>query len=203
VTRLALGFWGLYFVVALALRVALHLRREGRTGLLLMRGRPGSVQWFAEFGVVVAFGLGVAAPLLAQDGTVEPLDALDRDVTHASGVALFALGLTGVAIAQEAMGGSWRIGVDPQERTELATRGPFRLVRNPIFTSVLSAQVGIALLVPSVVALVGAALMLLSVEVQVRAVEEPHLLGMHGHGYEAYARRVGRFVPGLGRFRCS
>jgi protein-S-isoprenylcysteine O-methyltransferase Ste14 len=49
---------------------------------------------------------------------------------------------------------------------------------------------GLALLVPSVVALGSVALMVAAVELQVRAVEEPHLLRAHGDAYAAYAARV-------------
>jgi len=31
--------------------------------------------------------------------------------------------------------------------------------------------------------------------------EEKHLAGLHGPSYRAYAARVGRFVPGVGRLR--
>lgn len=51
----------------------------------------------------------------------------------------------------------------------------------------------VAALVMGLVALVGA------LEVQVRLVEEPYLRRMHGTAHEGYTRRVGRFVPGLGR----
>ena len=40
----------------------------------------------------------------------------------------------------------------------------------------------------------------LGLELQVRAVEEPYLLRTHGDAYRAYAARVGRFLPGVGRF---
>ena len=36
-------------------------------------------------------------------------------------------------------------------------------------------------------------------QVQVRLVEEPHLLRTHGEPYRAWASRVGRFVPRVGR----
>jgi protein-S-isoprenylcysteine O-methyltransferase Ste14 len=51
------------------------------------------------------------------------------------------------------------------------------------------------------VALAGLVLLLASVEIQARLVEEPHLLRVHGEPYAAYARRTGRFLPGLGRLR--
>jgi protein-S-isoprenylcysteine O-methyltransferase Ste14 len=41
-------------------------------------------------------------------------------------------------------------------------------------------------------------LLVVSTEAQVRLVEEPYLLGVHGDAYRAYAARVGRFSPGLG-----
>jgi protein-S-isoprenylcysteine O-methyltransferase Ste14 len=65
----------------------------------------------------------------------------------------------------------------------------------------IPAVAGLALLVPSVVALLGLALLVVALEIQVRLVEEPYLLRAHGDAYAAYARRVGRFVPGLGRLR--
>ena len=40
--------------------------------------------------------------------------------------------------------------------------------------------------------------LLAAIQVQVRAVEEPYLLAVHGDAYRDYAARVGRFVPGVG-----
>jgi protein-S-isoprenylcysteine O-methyltransferase Ste14 len=45
------------------------------------------------------------------------------------------------------------------------------------------------------------ACVLLSIQIQVRLVEEPYLLRVHGDAYRRYAARTGRFVPGLGRLR--
>jgi protein-S-isoprenylcysteine O-methyltransferase Ste14 len=97
------------------------------------------------------------------------------------------------------MGESWRIGVDPAERTDLVTSGPFALVRNPIFAAMLPTGLGLALLVPSWVSLAGLAGLIATLELQVRVVEEPHLLRAHGEAYARYAARVGRFLPGIGR----
>jgi len=195
--ELALALWLLYFLISLALRALLHARRTGRTGVLLMRARPGSVQWWGESAEAVAIGLGVAAAALADE--VQPLEALDGGAGHVAAVVLYCAGLLGVAASQETMGSSWRIGQDEAERTALVTRGPFALARNPIYTSLVLVQVGLALLVPSVLALAGVVLLLVSIEVQVRLVEEPHLRRTHGTEYEDYVSRVGRFVPMVGR----
>jgi protein-S-isoprenylcysteine O-methyltransferase Ste14 len=53
--------------------------------------------------------------------------------------------------------------------------------------------------VPNLLAAVTVVLVLTSLEIQVRRVEEPYLLRVHGDAYRAYAARTGRFVPFLGR----
>lgn len=193
---LALVLWALYGVAALGWRVAVQLRRTGRTGLVAARLGPASL---ADLGQAAGIGLGLAAAFLARDGTVEPIEALDRTGVHVAGLALFAAGLCATVGSQAAMGRSWRIGTDPRERTELVTGGPFRLVRNPIYSALMPTLLGLALLVPSPLALASVVVFALATELQVRAVEEPHLLRTHGRAYAEYAARVGRFVPGVGR----
>jgi len=102
--------------------------------------------------------------------------------------------------AQLDMGASWRIGVDRNERTALATGGLYQHARNPIYTGMLLAWLGEAALVPNAVSLAGLLITFVAVELFVRRIEEPHLLSVHGDAYRAYARSVGRFVPGVGRF---
>ena len=97
------------------------------------------------------------------------------------------------------MGSSWRIGVDPAESTALVTQGPFAWVRNPIFSGMLPTSLGLALMVPSWLAIVGFVALAIALQLQVRVVEEPHLRRVHSDSYARYEARVGRFVPGLGR----
>ena len=199
-TAALIGF-AVYLALAFGLRTAIQLRRTGSTGFKGLGGRPGSAEWTAGVLFTVALAVGVATPVLALTGAVEAVDALDRPAVHAAGVALFATGLAGTLAAQMAMGDSWRIGVDESERTDLVTDGPFGLVRNPIFAAMLPASAGLALMVPSAVAFLGFAGLVLALELQVRVVEEPYLLGVHGDRYRRYAARVGRFLPGVGLLR--
>jgi protein-S-isoprenylcysteine O-methyltransferase Ste14 len=96
------------------------------------------------------------------------------------------------------MGASWRIGVDPGERTALVTQGIFGRVRNPIFSAMLLAAVGLVLLVPNVLSAVALVLLIVGLELQVRLVEEPYLTQVHGEPYRRYLASAGRFVPGVG-----
>jgi protein-S-isoprenylcysteine O-methyltransferase Ste14 len=196
----ALLLYLLWFLLAFGLRTLVQLRRPGDTGWRArgLPGRTGSVEWWAGLLFVVALIVGVGAPMADLAG-LEPFAALDRRGVAASGIGIASAGVLLTLLAQLSMGDSWRIGVDVSERTELVTDGAFRVVRNPIFSAMLVTAVGLALMVPNAVALAGLAALIVALELQVRGAEEPYLLRVHGPRYAAYARRVGRFVPRLGR----
>jgi hypothetical protein len=52
-------------VLTVGVRVTLQLRRTGRTGLVGIRSRPGSLGWIGELAEGAGLALGVAAPALA------------------------------------------------------------------------------------------------------------------------------------------
>jgi protein-S-isoprenylcysteine O-methyltransferase Ste14 len=198
---LSLALYGLYLALAFGLRTLIQLRRTGSSGFEGIGGTPA--ERIAGVGFTAALLLGAAAPVLALLDWVEPIAALDTDAVHVVGAALAVLGIGATLYAQIMMGSSWRIGVDSQERTELVTSGPFALVRNPIFSAMVPTALGLALLVPSWVAIAGVVGLAIALEVQVRVVEEPYLLWAHGAAYASYAARVGRFAPGVGRMRAG
>lgn len=190
------------YVVGIALtfgvRSVVQRRRTGDAGFRLDAGSPGSPAWWGKLLLVAALVLGLAGPLVALAG-VPAMPALDHGGVRLMGAVVGVVGVVAVLAAQARMGASWRVGVDPAERTALVTGGMFGLVRNPVFTAMLVASAGVVLMVPNLVAIAATLVLLVSVEVQVRAVEEPHLLGVHGESYARYAARVGRFVPLVGR----
>lgn len=193
VTAAALYTIGL--VVAFGVRSWAHRRATGTSGFRGLTGTPGSAPWWGGVLFAGALVLTTAGLVLA---LVVSAPSIAVGLRWAGLTAALA-GFAGTVVAQGAMGSSWRIGVDEAERTALVTDGPFRLARNPIFTAMCAALAGLALMVPNLLTLVGFACLVLAVQLQVRVVEEPYLLATHGADYVAYARRVGRFVPALGR----
>ena len=179
--ELALACWGAYLFVAVVVRALVQWRRTGSSGIK----PPGGGAELA-FGALFVGGnvLGVVAPLLgAPDGTWIP------------GLVLFGAGFAGLVAAQYAMGSSWRIGVEPGETTALVTGGPFAVVRNPIFSAMFVLQAGLVLIAPNALAVAAWVIVFVSVELQVRLVEEPYLRRAHGEDYRRYEARVGRFLP--------
>jgi protein-S-isoprenylcysteine O-methyltransferase Ste14 len=193
----ALVAYVVWFGLTVGFRAALQLRRTGDTGLRGLSGW-GAVEVLAGVGFVLALALGVAAPVADLAG-LGRIDALDRTAVAAAGVAIASLGVALVLLAQLSMGDSWRIGVDPGERTPLVADGAFRVVRNPIFSTMILTSAGLTLMVPNVLSALGLLTLVVALEMQVRGVEEPHLRRTHGDIYRAYEAAVGRFVPGLGR----
>ncbi|MGW8437881.1 methyltransferase family protein [Nocardiopsis sp. NPDC055879] len=194
VTALALYLLGL--ALAFGVRTLAAWRRTGDTGFRRPDTTAFTAPWWGSALFVGALALGLAAPVAAlfDLATASP----PRSV-GAIGLALMLLGLVLVLVAQSAMGTSWRIGVDEDERTELVTSGVFALVRNPVFTGMGVLLLGQMLVVPSVLSAVALLVFAAAVQVQVRAIEEPYLVRTHGTAYRSYAARTGRFVPVLGR----
>lgn len=188
-----------YLALAFGLRAIVHYRRTGTTGYVGLSGRPFSVEWSAGVLFVLAVVAGGLAPAAQLAGLVAPLATLDGDAGHVLGIACALAGIAGTLVAQLAMGTSWRVGVDTAARTALVSAGPFRFVRNPIFTWMTVASIGLTLMTPNALALASLAALLVALEIQVRAVEEPYLLRTHGEHYRRYAAATGRFLPGIGR----
>jgi protein-S-isoprenylcysteine O-methyltransferase Ste14 len=118
---------------------------------------------------------------------------------HAIGWLLFLGGLAVTLIAQVQMGASWRIGIDDRP-TQLVTGGLFAFSRNPIFFGMFLTFAGVVLISPAPWTLIGSAVAVILVSLQVR-LEERNLARIHGHAYATYAAQVGRFVPWLGKLR--
>ncbi len=200
---LGLALLALYGLLAFGVRMVIQVRRTGSTGFTGLRGASGSVERLGGLLFAVAVVLCVAGPALQLADVLEGFRALGGEVASILGAVLASLGIVITLVAQLAMGDAWRIGVDPFERTGLVTHGPFLVVRNPIFAAMIPSFTGIALLAPNVVTLAGVILLAMALELQIRFLEEPYLARVHGEQYAAYAARVGRFVPGIGRLHLN
>jgi protein-S-isoprenylcysteine O-methyltransferase Ste14 len=193
----ALTLYVVWAILAFGWRTLVQYRRTGDTGLRL-HAKVNTPQWWAKIGFVIAIAIGFAAPIAAVAG-LSNIDILNTRWLHVVGVILTVTGIALTVVAQFAMGESWRIGVDSNERTRLVTTGAFAVVRNPIFTAMLVTATGLTMTIPNAVSIVGLIALVAALEVQVRLVEEPYLLATQGGSYQTYAHNVGRFAPGIGR----
>ena len=78
--------------------------------------------------------------------------------------------------------------------TTILTTGPFAVTRNPLYLGLAALHLGGALAIPSLWALVGLPVAILAVAWGAILPEERYLRSKFGEGYEAYARRVRRWL---------
>jgi len=78
---------------------------------------------------------------------------------------------------------------------ELVTSGPYRLVRHPIYTSMLFLLVGTGFMVtPLPMLLLSAAVFMFGTEIRVR-IEDRLLASRFGDRFHGYRRRVPAYIP--------
>ena len=194
----ALALFGVFAALGFGWRSWEQRRRTGSTGFRGVSGRLGSAEWFAGAGFVAAPAVAVLASILQLLDVAAPVAVLHSPWIQIGGIVVAIVGIFATVYAQLDMGDSWRIGVDPGETTTLVRTGVFGWVRNPIFIAMITFGFGIALVTPNLVALAGFLLLVATIELQVRIIEEPYLLTVHGDDYRSYLTNVGRFMPGVG-----
>jgi protein-S-isoprenylcysteine O-methyltransferase Ste14 len=99
--------------------------------------------------------------------------------------------------APRALGRQWRIDAGLNADHQLVTSGPYRLVRHPIYTSMLCMLAGTGLLIaPLPLLAIGLLLFLAGTEIRVR-VEESLLASRFAGRFDEYRRRVPAYIPFL------
>lgn len=115
-------FW--IYWIASALNAKTSVRRRGRFPL----GGVSVIAVILLVRVVRPPGFAVTSPSLA-----------------AVGAAIFALGIALAIWARIALGRNWGMPMTERAEPELITAGPYRLVRHPIYSGLLFALLGTAL----------------------------------------------------------
>jgi putative Ca2+/H+ antiporter (TMEM165/GDT1 family) len=139
--------------------------------------------------------LGLAAPLLVAADVLQPIPLLADPGWVVVGAGVLLLGVTLLLAAQVEVGLRRRYWRDTGIRPKLATRGMHGRVRNPGLTGLVLAMAGTLLMVPTLLAVLATVLLLVAVQIQVRAVLEPDLANRFGEAYLEYQGRTGRFLP--------
>ncbi|MBZ5721680.1 MAG: isoprenylcysteine carboxylmethyltransferase family protein [Acidobacteriia bacterium] len=115
-----------------------------------------------------------------------------------AGLAVQAAGLAFAIWARYTLGRNWAGRITVGASQELVIRGPYRLVRHPIYSGLLFGILGTAIVVGQVRGFLGLLLVLVAVMIKLGR-EESALRGHFGPAYEKYAEQVPALVPGWPR----
>ncbi|MEO7556669.1 MAG: isoprenylcysteine carboxylmethyltransferase family protein [Acidimicrobiales bacterium] len=148
----------------------------------------------AASGALLALGVlcALGTPALMLIGRLDP--ATTSATVGFAGALVLATGIAIAVVAQRQLGAAWRPGIDPDDRVALVTSGLYHRSRNPFYLGWIVANIGAALLVPTVAEVVAFALLIAALEVVVRFVEEPALRASHGAAFTAYTAKTRRFI---------
>ena len=92
------------------------------------------------------------------------------------------------------MGKSWRMGIDPYEKTALIFTGPYAYVRHPIYALSSLLMIATVIVVPTPIMFAIAAVHLILLQWEASR-EEQNLSRIHGPQYDDYRASTGRFFP--------
>jgi len=118
----------------------------------------------------------------------------NTDITGAIGLVLVSLGIAFAIWARLQLAGNWSSAVTVKEGHTLICRGPYTIVRHPIYSGLLLALLGVALIIGEVRGLLGVGILFLSFWLKSR-VEERFMLEQFGAGYRQYQQHVKALIP--------
>lgn len=193
-------YWGA--VLVKLIRLARKIRKDPNAIPREPVGQLMRVLWYPDILVLLTACWMVLSLLIRGrdfDGwrvvlePVVPLSTLWMGLAYAaSAVCIWATAVTFVCWRK--MGRSWRIGIDPGEKLELVSTGPYRLVRHPIYALRILLNLCVIVMVPVPLVALTAGIDIILLQIEARR-EEKYMESTHGAVYANYKKSVGRFVP--------
>lgn len=192
-------------ILILALMGAIVGAKRVATGSILDE-RPDArplVRSVNAFNLTFLLVVNPAAALLLVAGRLEAWDLSHLDVpfdgilaaVEVLGILCYAAGAALMAWALLTLRSSYQLGgMDPRSRDVLVTRGPYALVRHPMYTAALTLTLGLALALQSLLCLAVFAVYVALIS-RLIPLEEEGLRAAYGEAYAAYARGVPRLLP--------
>lgn len=120
----------------------------------------------------------------------------DTPAVAGIGIALTLAGILFAIWARLILGANWSATVTIKQDHHLITRGPYGLVRHPIYTGLLLALTGSAIAFGELRGFLGVMVIALGFWAKSR-IEERFMLQQFGSAYEEYRRRVPALIPYL------
>ena len=191
---LGIGLIVAFYWVRVLILIGTTWRLTGRPANILPPEPVGRAVRIAEIPVVAAW---IVLPLLTAlsirlPAPMQPL--FGNSIVKMAALVTSSAAMGATLLCWREMGPSWRIGIDPGEKTRLIVTGPYAFVRHPIYALSSLLMLATMMTVPSPLMLAVGIAHLILLQWEARR-EEQYLRRVHGDEYADYGRRVGRFIP--------
>ena len=175
--------WGVFFIVWLL--AAIFTKRTVYNESAARRFRyliPILIGWYLVF----------RGHRLPRPFNIQIISQTDAILVVSSILCLCGLGFC--LWARATLGTNWSGTVTLKENHELIVRGPYRLVRHPIYTGLLAMLMATAIQQAHIAGMIG--LILVFVSFWIKLSDEEELMRRHfPNQYAAYQQRVRRIIP--------
>jgi protein-S-isoprenylcysteine O-methyltransferase Ste14 len=118
----------------------------------------------------------------------------NSELTGMAGLSLVLLGIAFAIWARLELGGNWSGAVTVKQGHTLIRRGPYTIVRHPIYSGLLLAFLGVAIILGQIRGLLGVGVLSLAFWLKSR-IEERFMLEQFGGEYRDYQRQVKALIP--------
>lgn len=116
--------------------------------------------------------------------------------TNLLGIAITVAGIAFAMWARVCLGGNWSSAVTVKVDHQLVRSGPYRWVRHPIYTGLISAFIGTAVVRHQLRGVIAIVLVYCGFKLKSK-IEERAMTATFGAEYEEYRRTTGAIVPRL------
>lgn len=190
----AFAIWA-YWLSVVIMGIRRRINTHNSTGLAPAERRE-QLMWMLWVPVIVAWNALPALATKSEFLLALPQWAIESHAIYitriiTAGIAVVCYGIT--VICWIVMGRNWSVAV-VQDDQQLVTRGPFRLVRHPIYALSIVLMICTAIALPTLPMAIIAVLHIILLNIKARG-EERHLLAKYGEQYRTYMRTAGRFIP--------
>ena len=183
-----IGCWCI-FLISFGLRARRPRRQETK------RDRTAMVGFFLQ--TVGYFAVWVQPLRREQFSVIVPMPRTAEIVLAVLTVVLAAASVWLVNAAARRLGKQWALAARLVEGHDLITDGPYRWMRNPIYTGMFGLLLATGLAMSRWISLLGAALVFaLGTVIRIRR-EERLLRQAFGASFDEYARKVPALIPGI------
>ncbi len=174
------------------------------TGSILEKPEPKLLLWLVNtFNLFFLLVANPVAAVLLLTGRLERTDPTFLPI--GSGSLLMAIEILGLVVylggfllmgwALLTLGKNYQLGGgQPRATDALIQRGPYAIVRHPMYTAALCIALGLSFLIQSLVCLTAFAIYVVLMFLFIPG-EEEALLKAYGEQYGVYQQRVGRLLP--------
>lgn len=149
------------------------------------------------FSGVVLISLLLYFLFLFRIGECVLTEAVDG-ILVAAGCLLMTAGAVLYIAARLGLGANWSDRIEIREQHRLIEGGVYRWVRHPIFTALLFLFLGVSFIYRNIAGL-AVSLFVVFPAILWRSGKEEKLLLERFPEYDDYAKRTGKFIPGIGR----